>query len=167
MCRLCVSLWCMFVVCAWCARMASWTAVSVARVAYGEKEINAWLLARMRYRYTRYMYMSGSSRDENRKTKSARRSVLPLPHRRANKRYDVSGCPALSPPTIDMNCGDLPSVHPDQLLVRTPNVDRRCHPYARKSASERVLVRCSSPFMQLAQHLTALRVWRKQCQPGR
>ena len=50
-----------------------------------------------------------------------------------------------------------------------PPVIGRCHPYARKSASEAVLsvIGCSSPFMRLSQHLTALRAWYKQCLPGR
>ena len=43
----------------------------------------------------------------------------------------------------------------------------RCHPYARKAALKVVLVRCSSPFKRLSQHLTLLRAWCKQCLPGR
>ena len=32
---------------------------------------------------------------------------------------------------------------------------------------KRILVGCSSPFMRLAEHITALRAWCKQCMPGR
>ena len=48
---------------------------------------------------------------------------------------------------------------------------RRCHAYARKSASQALLtylvVGCSSTFTRLADNLTALRAWCKQCLPGR
>ncbi|CAN0267594.1 unnamed protein product [Laminaria digitata] len=39
-----------------------------------------------------------------------------------------------------------------------PQFIRRCHPYARPP-HERFLVGCSSPFMLLVEHLTALRAW--------
>ena len=35
-----------------------------------------------------------------------------------------------------------------------------------KSVYERFLGGCSSPFMRLAEHLTAFRAWCKQCLPG-
>ena len=45
---------------------------------------------------------------------------------------------------------------------------RRCHRYARNSASQSGLRRdASSPFTRLAELLTALRAWCKQCLPGR
>ena len=40
-------------------------------------------------------------------------------------------------------------------------ISRRCHPYA-SPLHKRFLVGCSSPFMRLAKHLTALRAWCKQ-----
>ena len=45
-------------------------------------------------------------------------------------------------------------------------IHRSCYPYA-SSPQERFLVRCISPSMRLAEHLTALRAWCKQCLPGR
>ena len=48
------------------------------------------------------------------------------------------------------------------LEVATPgnkSIIRRGHPYARKSASKTVLSRCSSPFVRLVQHPTALGAW--------
>ena len=44
----------------------------------------------------------------------------------------------------------------------------RCHPYARKSALNAILSRMQLTLcMRLAQHLTALHAWCKQCVPGR
>ena len=42
----------------------------------------------------------------------------------------------------------------------------RCHPLA-SPPHKRFLIGCSSPFMRLAEHLTAPRAWCKQCLPGR
>ena len=53
------------------------------------------------------------------------------------------------------------------LAVTTPEIKfthRSCHPYA--SPPHRLFfVGCGSPFTRLAQHLTALRAWCKQCLP--
>ena len=44
---------------------------------------------------------------------------------------------------------------------------QRYHPHARKSASKPVLLEgCSSPFMELALHLTTFRAWCKQFLSG-
>ena len=48
------------------------------------------------------------------------------------------------------------------LLSISKKVGTRC----RSPSYERSLERCSSPFMRLAEHLTALRAWCKQCLSG-
>ena len=42
----------------------------------------------------------------------------------------------------------------------------RRHKVPRSPSHERFLEGCSSLFMQLAEHFTALRAWCKQCLPG-
>ena len=54
------------------------------------------------------------------------------------------------------------SVNPPSHL--TNGVDGRTR---KKNPLSHLTVGCSSPFMRLAEHLTALRAWCKQCLPGR
>ena len=47
-----------------------------------------------------------------------------------------------------------------------PSICKKVGTRCRSPSYERFLEGCSSPFMRLAEHLTALRVWCKQCLPG-
>ena len=50
---------------------------------------------------------------------------------------------------------------------KTNRYIRRCYPMQENPPPEGFQVGCSSPIMRLAEHLTALRAWGKQCLPDR
>ena len=64
------------------------------------------------------------------------------------------------------SCMLLPVLSVEVAIPEMKSTHESCHPYS-SPPHKRFLVGCSSPFMRLAEHLTALRAWCKQCLLGR
>ena len=62
--------------------------------------------------------------------------------------------------TFLLGFGIPPSPLPDLLIEAVIYMQYACPPH------KRFFVGCNSPFMRLAEHLTARRAWCKQCLPG-
>ena len=81
------------------------------------------------------------------------------PNRPTTRSYRAAGAVDLPPPPLGHTRKPRNSL---ALSSKRKKVGTRC----RSSSYERFLEGCSSPFMRLAEHLTALRAWYKQCLSG-
>ena len=72
--------------------------------------------------------------------------------------WDAMAIGAMTPPP--------PPAPPNNSLALS-SISKKVSTRCRRSSYERFLEGCSSPFMRLAEHVTALRAWCKQCVSGR